>query len=385
MSAPAAPASPVRLGIVGTGQVVLSSYLPILVRIPGVQVVALCDVNPERLALAVSGVQERGGGYPVQAYADYRELLERDDLDAVLVATPTDRHEEVAVAALRRGLDVLLEKPMSPTLAGARRILDAWRASGRLLQVGYVYRYSPLIRRLVELLRGGEIGAVRQFWVHEFRGAFYEAWRFDPERSGGALLEKICHHADLFNWALGCLPVRVFAVGGQAVMRRGETVEVLSVLGTTIRVTDSRVVDHAWVVAEYESGAVGSYGVNFFCPYGFWGRDRQDHESLEIGAIGERGAVLCHVRRHEIRVRRAASGEEQVITIPPASGGPAGWHTGTAEQLEAFVQCVRTRTPPLADGVAGLAGMLLPLAAERSIATGAPVAVREIAGQEVTA
>src|SRR5690606_31221647 len=118
--------------------IMLKSYLPILAQMPGVRVQAVCDVDEQRMQEALRLLP-----YPAAAYRDYRELLRQEDVDGVMVATPTDVHEEVAVAAFRAGRHVFLEKPMAPTLKGAGRIIESWRQSGRFLQVGYVYRYSP--------------------------------------------------------------------------------------------------------------------------------------------------------------------------------------------------------------------------------------------------
>jgi len=264
----------IRLAICGTGALVQRSYLPALATLDEVEVVALYDRDPEALvaAHALAPTAEK--------VEEVDRVLARDDVDAVLVATPTDSHVSLASGALRAGKHVFCEKPLAPNMRGIVALVqEALAHPEQVFQVGFVYRYAPLFRVVAhEILP--VIGPLRQAWAHEFRAAFYRDWRFRKNRSGGALLEKIGHHADLFNVLTDSVPSWVAAVGGQAVMRRDNRVTVAAVTGEDITVEASEILDHAWVTARTESGVALEVGVNFFAPYGPYGRDERDLEHL---------------------------------------------------------------------------------------------------------
>jgi len=362
---------PVRLGVVGTGTFTRGSHLPVIASLPGIQACALCDTDARALrqARALTGPQTR-------TFTDYRELVELPDLDAVLVATPTHLHTEIAAAAFAHGKHVFCEKPLAPRPQDVRTSLAAWKASGRLFQVGYVYRYAPIFRRMRARIGRGDIGSPRMMWAHEFRAAFYTPWRYDTAVSGGTLVEKCCHHFDVFQWMLGGPVMRVVGMGGQAVVRPGAEVE--TIIGTTIRVPDTSLLDHAWVLTEHANGAGASLGLCLFAPHGPYGKTDADLESLDVGVIGEAGKLVAYVRRNELHFWPRSGGSVRVERIP-ATEDAQGWHAGGREQWEEFVACVRSGSQPACDGVLGVQGLLPAFAAERAVAEARPVALNEIA------
>ena len=127
--------NPIRLGVVGSGHFTCGSHLPVIASLPGITVSALCDIDEGNLRRASELV-----GSQVMFFRDYRELVALPELAAVQVATPTHLHPEVAIAAFAAGKHVFCEKPLAPRPQDLRAILEAWQASGRLFQVGYVYR-----------------------------------------------------------------------------------------------------------------------------------------------------------------------------------------------------------------------------------------------------
>lgn len=363
---------PIRLGIVGTGAFTRGSHLPVIGSLPGIRVSALCDPDEASRSQAAALV-----GSGVKTCSDYRNLVALPDLDAILVATPTDRHVEVAAAAFAAGKHVFCEKPLAPRPQDLLPLLAAWRASGRILQVGYVYRYAPIFRRVRAWIDRGDLGRPLMMWAHEFRAAFYTPWRYDATISGGTLVEKCCHHFDLFHWMLGAPMMAVAGFGGQAVIRPG--VEAETIIGTTLRVPESRILDHAWVLTEHANGARASLGLSLFAPHGPYGKTDADLESLDVGVIGDAGKLVAYVRRDELRFWPRAGGAIQVERIEPAAGLPQGWHAGGREQWEEFIACVQTGRPPACDGILGVQGLLPAFAAERAIREGRMVSLEEIA------
>jgi myo-inositol 2-dehydrogenase / D-chiro-inositol 1-dehydrogenase len=154
----------------------------------------------------------------VPVVLDYRALLDRPDVDAADVVVPNDRHVEVATAALARGKDVLLEKPMAPTVEGCDRLLAAARHSGRVLSIGHEFRLSTQWGTIRRLLDAGELGRPLYTLVSLFRFPYRPGsgeWRYDPARVGSWILEEPVHFFDLILWYFEGLgdPTSVLAVG----------------------------------------------------------------------------------------------------------------------------------------------------------------------------
>jgi predicted dehydrogenase len=136
---------PVRVGVVGCGEVAQVIHLPTLRDLGGLfRVTALCDISPAVLAAVAATVPGAATS------ADYRDLLARDDVDAVLVANPHVYHAEVALAAMQAGKHVLIEKPMCITLDEADELLAAEARSGVVAQVGFMRRHAPAFAEAVE-------------------------------------------------------------------------------------------------------------------------------------------------------------------------------------------------------------------------------------------
>lgn len=154
-------------------------------------------------------------------YADFRDLLARSDLDIIDIVVPNHLHEEVACAALESGRHVLLEKPMSTSIASCDRILEAARRSGRLLLVGHEMRFSAMYVRMRELVRSGDLGDPRYVLIDLWRRPYRpgsDGWRLDPERVGNWTLEEPVHYFDAAAWFLDRAgePSMVYAQGNRS-------------------------------------------------------------------------------------------------------------------------------------------------------------------------
>ncbi len=348
----------IRLGIIGCGTFTRGSHLPVIRSLSGLRVAALCD--PDADALRAAGATLDGS---VATTRDYRDVLTATDVDAVLVATPTHLHVEIAAAALQAGKDVFCEKPLAQRPQKLSTLLAAWKDSDRILQVGYVYRYAPIFRRMSTRIARGEIGRPVMMWAHEFRAAFYTPWRYDVQISGGTMVEKCCHHFDLFQWMLDSPITRVSGIGGQAVVRNGADVE--TIIGTRLRVPRTENLDHAWVLTEHANGSRSALGLSLFSPHGPYGKNDADLESLDVGVIGEKGKLVAYVRRNELHSWLSTGQKARIESL--AAKGAQGWHAGGPEQWKEFVACVRGRRQPACDGVLGVQGLLPAFAAEQAI------------------
>jgi predicted dehydrogenase len=186
----------VRVAVVGVGAIAQLAHLPVLSKMRGAQLVALCDNDrPKARALA-----DRFGVPDV--FTDIEDLFEFDELDAVIVATPNHLHEPHVLAALAAKVDVLCERPLSLSSRGVERILAAATRSGRKVAVGNNHRFRSDVQALDRFLRGGELGKLLgvRAGVYEQRGQV-EGWRVRrAESGGGAFLQHGFAMLDLALW-----------------------------------------------------------------------------------------------------------------------------------------------------------------------------------------
>lgn len=203
-----AASRPVRFGLVGAGAISQLAHLPALSKTRGAELVALCDIDaPKTRALA-----ERFGVPDV--FTDIDDLLEFDQLDAVVVATPNHLHEPHVLAALRAKVDVLCERPLSLTSRGVERILAAAQKTGARVVVANNHRFRSDVQQLQRFIRGGELGALASI-----RGGHYQyrgpqtGWRYRrAEAGGGAFLDLGYPILDLALWLANFPePIRVSA------------------------------------------------------------------------------------------------------------------------------------------------------------------------------
>lgn len=175
-------------------------------------VVAGADVSGD----ALSRFAHENGSEPFVT-ADYRVLLNRADIDAVAVCSPDYCHEEHAVAVLQAGKHLFLEKPMAITTEGCDSILDAWRASGKRMMIGFNMRYMNIFRVMKEIVDSGAIGEVKAVWVRHFVGHggdfYYHDWHATRANSTSLLLQKGSHDIDMIHWITGRYTTRVAAFG----------------------------------------------------------------------------------------------------------------------------------------------------------------------------
>jgi predicted dehydrogenase len=186
----------IRLALVGTGAISQLAHLPVLSKLRGATLVALCDNDgPKARALA-----DRFGVPDV--FTDIGELLEFEGVDAVVVATPNHLHEPHVLSALAAGIDVLCERPLALTARGVERILAAARKAGRKVHVANNYRFRSDVQALGGFLRGGELGRIIGIRAGSYRPkARAGDWRMSrPESGGGVFIEGGLPLLDLALW-----------------------------------------------------------------------------------------------------------------------------------------------------------------------------------------
>jgi predicted dehydrogenase len=355
----------VRLGIIGVGNrgdQLIGAFKPQ----PNTQFVAVCDVYRQHLEMAAKKI----GGDPFLT-GDYRRLLDRKDIDAVVIATPDHWHALQFIDACEAGKDAYVEKPLSLTISEGRTMVEVARRTKRVNAMGVQRRSSVLCRKAAEMVQRGEIGQVTyarcfhirneaplgigragesspppgldwDMWLgpapkvpyHENR-CFYK-FRWFRNYSGGQLTNMGTHYIDLIQWAIGKdAPTSVMAVGGK------------------YAVDDDRdMPDTMEVIWEYEGGPIVT----------FTQINANGAEGTKMGNVvelrGTKGTIYCGGPGLDVVQDNVMM--EDIVTTGPiqrASGkkqttkkvGPSLHEKGQIEdeKLHAanFVECVRSRQP----------------------------------------
>jgi predicted dehydrogenase len=239
------------------------------------EIVAICDPVPASLDAA-------GEQFDIaDRYLDFRDVLARDDIDVVTIATPNSSHEPITIAALQAGKHVLCEKPLALTLESAQRMATAARESGRTTSVNYRYRWVPAARYLKELVETGEVGEARQIFMNYFNALVQDAssplqWRQTRAEGGGNLADIGSHLIDMGHWLLGPIArvrcdLRTFTPERPA--------------GDSMVPVD--VDDVAMCQVEFASGTVGTLNVSGVC------LGRGNHQRIEL--YGTKGSVVYQI------------------------------------------------------------------------------------------
>jgi predicted dehydrogenase len=209
----------VKLGIIGVGS--RGRYLlNILMEIPGADITAFCDNYEPNFNRAKEILGSGSTGY-----YDYRQLLEKEDLDGVVIATPLHEHAHITIDALNAGLHVFCEKAMARTLEDCNAMMEAHLATGRILQIGHQRLYNIKYLQALKDIEEGLIGKVTQIRAYWHRNSDWRRkvpspelerkinWRLYDEYSLGLMTELASHQVQVANWILGERPECVWGAG----------------------------------------------------------------------------------------------------------------------------------------------------------------------------
>ena len=337
------------LGLIGCGGIARSAHLPAMAQLAD-RVVLRATADAIQAA-AEAAAAPWGAAH----FTDYRRVLDRDDVTAVVVATPEYLHAEQVAAAAAAGKHVLCEKPMARTLAEADRMISACAAAGVQLLIGHSRRFTRRYMEIRAAIDRGDVGTVRLMRENERRARVVPQvwwtplhWTGDPQVSGGAPFLNAIHETDLLRWFAGAEPRTVSAE-----------------LNVTIP-GNVGVPDFISFTVEFAGGAIGSSEVVNGAPpgypafhqmelYGTAGAIRaRDHELIGLTRFGEAGADY-------------PGGYEMLLHNLPAY----------ARELAELVEAVRTGRPVAMPASEARAALKLALAAVRSAREGRVVALDE--------
>jgi myo-inositol 2-dehydrogenase / D-chiro-inositol 1-dehydrogenase len=299
MSAPSKAASlesdpnrTIRYGVIGTGMMGCE-HLRNINALPNALTVAVSDPEPQSLEWASTALE---GQPEFHRHTDHLQLLERTDLDAVVIASPNFTHVDVTrdLFRLRPDLHVLIEKPLCTTSADCQDLIarrDARPAGSGIVWVGLEYRYMPPAARFLQEIQGGAIGTLKMLAIREHRFPFLvkvNNWNRFSHNTGGTLVEKCCHFFDLMNLAVGAKPVRVMASGGQDVNHLDEVYE------TPEGPKRSDILDNAFVIVDYENGVRCLLDLSMFAEGGA--------NEQELVATGDRAKIEAFIPSGLVRI-----------------------------------------------------------------------------------
>jgi len=343
------PSDTVRVAFVGVGNRG-AFLLRHMLQVPGVEVVAVCDVIAERAEAAAARVAEAGGKAAV--YTDFRKMLdERKDIEAVVQAVPDHLHRDVNIAILEVGRHLYAEKPLALTVADCKMVRQAANSAKGIMQVGFQLRFDPKIHAAERFIHAGGIGKVLFCQGTRFGGDLPRdiPWYFDRAKSGDIIIDQGIHILDLFTWAIGAHPERAYGAGGTALF-------VDEPPGRTV-------MDHYSVIFDYPSSRV-SFSHHYFDPPGFSGH------SMRV--FGTKGAVDLQNAVWQPREQKGPSIQLEVENAGKDS---------SFLSLAAFIDNVRAnRKPPINDVDSAYISTVVPIMATRSIYERRIVTWEEVAG-----
>lgn len=324
--------TPLRLGLAGLGSMG-RNHLRVISNHPETTLAAISDPDTDALAAAVAQTQAQG-------FDDPLKMIAGAQLDGVVIAAPTTAHLPLALAAIERGLPVLVEKPLAATVEDGLAIVRAARRKNVRVQVGHVERFNPAVLEMGRLLRAGWLSTI--YAITSRRAGPFPA----RIRDVGVTVDLGTHDVDMLCWIADERPVRVYAETAQRLHATHE--------------------DLTFGLMHFPSGATGFLDVDWLTPA----------KRRSLVAVGEEGMFELDYLTQKLTFTRSNVEHPQMI------GGYATTFTGDIAEipvanveplraeLDEFVRVLRTGERPYVDGEDGLwavaiANALLTAAAER--------------------
>ena len=392
-----------NIGIIGAGGRG-SGFLKRLVSVYSDQanVIGVADPNPVRAKAMMKSAEAN-----CELYADAKDLLKLKDLDAVYITTPDYLHEELAVAALKAGKHVFVDKPLATTVKGCLNIVRAAKRSKRIIYMGFNMRFDPVVQKLKKLVEDGTAGNVFSIEAQEFYngGRTYMArWNRLKKFSGGLWIHKGSHDFDVINWLMGKHPTRVSAFANVSTLhpkglpfelKKGETFgprcgecpqahrcpdrfgiseetygkEAIKADGyvrdTCIYLSEKDTHDQGVSIVEFEGGQTAIHSEYFVTSV----------TNRLYTLVGDRATIKGDVSNTKVVVHPRWSQDVITYDISRGSGGHGG---ADPVMTQNFLRVLRGEEEPLSDVIDGVWSVAEGEAAEISRAEHRMVEIREL-------
>ena len=334
----------IRIGLIGAGRMGQVFAHHLAYSVTEADLVAVGDIDP---ALA----QETAARFGAQAsYSDYNRLLAREDIDAVVIATPTHTHPEVIIAAAQAGVHIFSEKPLALTLEACDRAIAAVEAAGVKFQLGFMRRFDPGYVLAKKQIEAGVIG----------KPVMFKSVGRDPKRtslefarrenSGGLIADMGVHDFDLARWMMDSEVERVSTEGGCLVYPELEEVGDI---------------DNAVINLKFENGAIGNIDVSRNAVYGY------DIRTEILGSDG--GLMIGKMQETPVLVMTRAGISHDTVPYFMQRFGEA-----YAAEIRAFIRCIVEDLQPGVSGKDGWSATAIGLAATISLDENRPVYLSEL-------
>ncbi|MGQ9730087.1 MAG: Gfo/Idh/MocA family protein [Candidatus Zipacnadales bacterium] len=333
----------IRLGFVGVGGIA-RRHLGAAQRREDVEIVGHCDVSPDR----VRAVAAEFGG---RAYTSHIDLYETEKPDAVVIATPPFAHGDIEEEACRRGIHFFVEKPVAVNMWLAERVLRAVQKSGVFVQVGYMYRLSPPLQQVKQLLAHRAVAMVQAHFY--MPGLPPPRWYEVLSLSGGQLVEQATHILDLGRFLAG----EVATVTGRIARVRDWTPPAGYHVSEGMRswAEEFNIPDTTALILEYESGALGTLSCSII-PQGQW----------DVGFKVVADGLLVTIDGPNARWAGEITGE---------ATAPDDW---TLHVFDEFIDCISAGKQPSIPYIEGVKSLALSLAGYESAKRGTAVTPQEL-------
>jgi len=354
----------IKVGIIGYG-FRAEGVAAHIIRNGSFEIAAVCDKKEERRKAARELI-----GPHLHVMGNEQELFQDKTIEAVIVAAPQFTHKDITVMAFKSGKHVYCEKPLALSAKECDVMIAAGRKAKKVFMVGQQMRYHAHLQKMAALIARGEIGKPVMVWLREFRNPFPEnmSWVFNKKLSGGMLVEKSCHHFDVFNWLMGSEPVRVFASGAADVFKNP--------FGH-----DSNIADNAYVIVDYKNGGRALLQLCMFMGLPYKYECGIGQHVREIGATGEKGMIRtegfdlgCN-----LEILPNDSHNSTRIKIETEGNMPTAFNqNGNNGIFIDFADCIRNGKKPFADAEIGKMAVVVATAAEKSMAEKRIVKIKEV-------
>lgn len=346
------------IGMIGAGRVA-ANHDRAAREVAGVALRAVAEIDDARRSEFIEK-HAVAGGEPVTGYANYHDLLARDDIQLVIIALPHWLHAEATLHALEAGKHVLVEKPMAMSLDECNRMIAAAERAGRVLAVGQTHHFHPIPAQAKALLDSGRFGRIA--WGTEVmyaprRYGSNAPWFFDRQRGGGQLLANGVHFVDRLCWTIG-------STGGgptdtmPAAPDRAQPVAVKALVGTFFN--DYPADDGAVVFIQFDTGQVGTMHLTGH----FAGAPRYEAEYVCARGMVKYGRELFATNPED-----PDDTQYHAVPVEPANG--------FGRQLANVAAAIRERRAPAVPGSWGRLVMSILFAAEESSRSGREVLLEQ--------
>jgi inositol 2-dehydrogenase len=313
-------------------------------QISGVHLYAVAEVN-EQAQMRLAGELNVS-----HSFADALELLALPELDAVVIATPTNTHFDLVIAAAAAGKAIFCEKPLALTPQETRTALEAVAQAQMPLQVGFMRRFDAAYQKAKTLIAGGLIGYPVTFKSLSRDPFCPPPGYMDPAKNGGLILDMAIHDFDLARWLMGSEVERVTAEGAALVCKDLES---------------AGDIDNALVNLRFASGALGNVEVSRNAFYGY---------DIRTEVLGSEGAVMIGAHQYTPVVLLTRAGAQHDVTPYLVERFGDAYRA----QLQHFIDCLNNGHPPSVGGADALAACEIGVAATRAYQTGRPVTLSEL-------